>query len=200
MKQFVLCAYINLFIFFALGAVAAAFPAPKSMHEKELRYRGKSYVVKVGNYSPPSTVTPIVKSQAKYDTPEDAIVNFITAIKLKDFDFFFSNWTESSKVLNTQRNVSMNRTREYWIKRWSLAEGKPFEVNCRADYTYNGKHIVFIGYSIKGIMADGKDLNADMAFEKEKGRWLGSQSTQADPVFNNLYKICNSTERLVLAD
>jgi hypothetical protein len=168
------------------------------MQQKKLIYKGTAYVVTTGKYLPPVIISPIERVDAKYDSPEDAIVNFVSAIIKKDYDWFFSNWTESSRLYNEIRNKEMNRTRDYWIQRWSLTDNKPFEIRYRADYLKNGQTYVIIGYAVKGLMVGDKELEADMVFTKENNKWLGIQNDEISPLLNNIYKLWLSEDETII--
>lgn len=191
---------VSFVICILLYSTANAFSAPASMQERQLIYQGKTYFLVTGKYVPPVVITPIQAANAKYDTPEDAMVNFVSAILNKDYDFFFKNWTVAGQKYKQDRDVSLGLNRDYWVRRWSAADNILFEVRYRADYVQNDKTYVLIGYALKGIKVEGDDLETDMLFEKENGKWLGSLIQEADPVGDNIFKIWKSDEKVVVVE
>lgn len=190
--------FVGLLTSLLTVSTAFAVSPPRSMQQRKLVYQGTTYVVSTGTYEPPFLVKPVKRVEAKYSTPEEAMVSHLSALITKDYDWFYDHWTDASRKVNEQRNKELNSTREQTIQDWSLIDNKPIEIRYRADYIVNNKKYVFISYRVKGMMIGDSELEAEMAFTKESNRWLATQDLASNPVLNNLFKIWKSNKTTVV--
>ena len=115
------------------------------------------------------------ESHAKYDTPEESLISFFSAIYQGDYDWWLSSWTKKSQS-ELKEEFSEDELTENWK---SFYEDTYVALISRIE---TGKYVLLY------YNAASKDRNKiiqrqTIAFVKEDGRWLATNELSSDPVF-----------------
>ncbi len=135
------------------------------------------YPMKVMSYEGQRIIVPRKRGTKSGATPEDVLVDMVSSIKAKDFEWNSALWTPASLAGMKQRDAANGKTPADWIKLWENDATRSFELLTRVEY---GKYVL-IEYSVKE--STGKQVYKDtIATEKLNGKWYLTQALAADPL------------------
>lgn len=124
------------------------------------------------------------ESDAKYDTPEDALTSLFSAIYEGNYNWWLSSWTKESQREFKEDQISKDELIEEWK---SFYKDHYIALINRIE---TGKYVLLY-YNVASKRNKIKQRQT-IAFVKEDGRWLATNELSADPVFlywqNSNYK------------
>ena len=127
----------------------------------------------------PIFVKSINRSEAKYDTPENAYIALVSAMKTKDVDWYYESLTQQSKQ-----------------KEFELYKKYKFDITKKFESLENVQHILVMekmSYKdgvviiVKNIYKDGSVMQGPAVFKLEDGQWKSVAEISAeDPILDHL--------------
>lgn len=175
MKEIV-CALI-LLINLTANFVYAEEPKPKPIFPIEsAEYKMLKEVTvhwfSIKRYKQPLEIKTIDRSEAKYDTPEDAFISFVSALKSMSYGWFLTNYDQESRKLEEDKvdkdKERVNKFKKAWEEMFSNAQ---FFLLSRVDR----ENDVLLEYIAK---TPGKpDDRGILSFRNEHGKWKRSNFT-----------------------
>ncbi len=134
------------------------------------------------------------ESDAKYDTPEDALISLFSAIYAGDYDWWLSSWTKESQKELKEDYSSKDDLLEEWK---SFYKDNYIALISRIE---TGKYVLLY-YNVASKRNKIKQRRT-IAFVKEDDRWLATNELSDDPVFlywqNSNYKAFKVGRELIL--
>jgi len=116
------------------------------------------------------------KSDAKYDTPEGALVSLFSAVYEGEYDWWLNSWTKESGLKLKEDLDSEDELTEKWR---SLFKDSYVALISRIE---TGKYVLLY-YNVATKERNKIIQRQTIAFVKEDGKWLATNELSADPVF-----------------
>ena len=116
------------------------------------------------------------ESDAKYDTPEQALVSLFSAIYEGDYSWWLNSWTKESKLKLGQEFTSEDELTEKWQ---SFFKDSYIALISRIE---TGKYVLLY-YNVASKERNKILQRQTISFVKEGGRWLATNELSSDPVF-----------------
>lgn len=134
------------------------------------------YPLKVAKYQTQEPLAPRTRSMSQA-TPEDVIVEMVSSMKAKDFNWNSALWDAESLKSMQARDAERGKKPSDWAKGWEREAQRSFVMLNRIEY---GKYVL-IEYEARN--PDGKTAyKITMALQKVNGKWFLTQALSADPV------------------
>jgi hypothetical protein len=115
-------------------------------------------------------------SDAKYDSPEEALISLFSAIYVGDYNWWLNSWKKESQ-LKLKEDFSQ---KDELIEKWeSLFEDTYIALITRIE---TGKYVLLY-YNVASKDRNKIIQRQTIAFVNEDGKWLATNELSADPVF-----------------
>ncbi len=141
----------------------------------------KKYTYRQNNVAS-NVLLPVIDGlSVDFTTPEKAFVSRMSAIKVKDYEWWLDCWDLESKKLFLDVNKAKGRGKKYWKETWNDLPDN-YLVNVIRKIFYE-QYVIFT-YRLTSV--DGKDLSGGMefpiVFRNENGNWRVSLALRASPL------------------
>lgn len=157
--------------------------------ENSFKYTQPEFKEFVIEYSYPYTVSsyldsqsiPLLKdrSQANNNTPEDALISFVSAMANKDYEWFLSTWTEKDRTRIIAEDKENGWDEEFFFKIWDKTlSGKSLKLLNRIER----KPYIYIGYQLYGDKQGDDNQVRTLAFVHENNVWRVTNEAACDPI------------------
>jgi hypothetical protein len=160
--------------------------------ERTASVSGNVYKYAVTQYDKPVIAREINRSLAAYNSPEDAVVSHLSAMKAQDYDWYRHSWDKTSLAKMDARNKSQNITPEILKDKWKAVVGISFELTHRIEYTLNGKAYTFIAYQESAEPSKRFYKLHCIPLIKYNDRWFLTQDLDADKGYHLIDELIQS--------
>ncbi len=120
---------------------------------------------------------------ATLETPVDALIARMSALRKLDYDWWLSLWDKRSRELYQEKDRREGRNRDYWLTLWK-AQFRDARILVRKKIEY-GKYTIFT-YSV--LSKTGQDIGGGIEFPlvlaKEDGNWKVTLDLRANPLLS----------------
>ena len=177
------CAVLFCFVFSAGFLYAGELPEPlfdTSEPVKKEITREYVYYFEVMEYIPPVKVELVSnRSDARMDSPENALISGISAMYAKDYEWWLNTWDTDSREMMRERNKVKGWSPDFWRKGW---EGFLKDREAILTHRVDTGDYVIIGYSLVSEEKDRKTYESYLVFKKQGEEWFSTQDLIEDPV------------------
>jgi len=167
---------LSIFILQATAENSFKFSQPE-FKELIVEY---SYPYMVSTYSDNQNID-FLKDQAlaNYNTPEDALLSFLSAMANKNYEWFLNSWTQKDRAKIITEDKEKGWDQEFFYIIWDkMLNGKSLKLLKRIERN----QYVYIGYALVPDDHGSDDKPESLAFVYENNSWHVTNAALCDPV------------------
>lgn len=169
-------------ITFTISGANSAFAQTSSYKKENKKFRAlvveTVYQYSVEDYANPTLISLVAQPQAK-SQPENVIVDMLSSMVKKNFDWNFALWSPESRIEMARRDRLDGDTKEKWLERWRAYEGLTFHLTRRAEYS---KYVLI---EFKAYRQLELVITDTMALERVSGEWYLTQALAKDSILRH---------------
>ena len=130
-------------------------------------------------FQPVFTVTPIARTAARYNTPEDAMLARVSAIVTGDYDWWLSIWDAGSRKEQEERMKAPGEA-EKMVAGWKdLYAHNHIELQHKIAY---GQYVIVTYKVVPNGAGQGNPSEFPTVFHLEGGAWKSTNDLRSDPL------------------
>jgi hypothetical protein len=134
------------------------------------------YEYALSNYTPEVTLPIVPATQAKRDTPENALIAFFSAMRTGNYDAWLACWNAPDQAKLQQDAKDLKHDATFWKKLWSDAFSKTTTVLVDRVET---EHYVILDVRLSGP----SPTQLPTVFKYVDGQWMVTNELTNNPVF-----------------
>jgi len=122
------------------------------------------------------------RTKSNNNTPEDAVISFLSSMVNKDYDWFLDNWDESSRKQIVAEDKEKNLSPEFWFDLWENAYSENKQI---LTHRIQIPGYMLIGYKEVSIENPKEVRESAYCLKFENNKWLISNEIPGNPVYNH---------------